>query len=168
MRRGYRLALLTLALLGAVVGLFTGLQATRGIDVGPVRVSVGAVAALVLTAGLGSLAAWLLRSRDAAFAPGVGWFVAVLTLLFAPHPGGDIVLPGDGVDAIAFLLLGIGGTIIAGAIATRLLPARPATRAESASGRSASSRSASSRSASNESAGDKSAGPPSPQPRHRR
>ena len=124
-RAGYRFALLALGVLGAVVGIFTGLQATRTMPVGPVRVSVGAVAALVLTVGLGTLATVALRSRDAAYAPGAGWFVAVLGLLFAPHPGGDVVLPGDGGDVVAFLLLGIVGTVAAGIIASRVVPPRP-------------------------------------------
>jgi hypothetical protein len=148
LRRSYRFTLLALAVLGAVIGLFTGLQATRTVGAGPVRVSVGALVALVLTAGLGSLAAWTLRSRDAAFAPGAGWFVAVLGLLFAPHPGGDIVLPGDGADAVAFLLLGIAGTVLAGVVASRILPRRPTSRDETAD--------------------HGSAGRPSPQRRHRR
>ena len=131
-RAGYRFALLTLGVLGAVVGIFTGLQATRTMPVGPVHVSVGAVAALVLTAALGTCATVALRSRDAAFAPGAGWFVAVLGLLFAPHPGGDVVLPGDGGDVVAFLLLGIGGTVAAGFIAARLVPPRPVRAAEPA------------------------------------
>jgi hypothetical protein len=116
--------MLSLCVLGVVVGLFSGLQATRLLLLGPVHVSVGAVAALVLNAGFGALAAWALRSRDAAFAPGIGWFVAVLALLFLPHPGGDIVLPGSGADAVAFLLLGIVGVIVAVVIAARIVPPR--------------------------------------------
>ncbi len=116
--------MLSLCVLGVVVGLFSGLQATRLVLLGPVHISVGAVAALVLNAGFGVLAAWALRSRDAAFAPGVGWFVAVLGLLFLPHPGGDIVLPGSGADAIAFLLLGIAGVIVAVVLAARIVPPR--------------------------------------------
>lgn len=116
--------MLSLCVLGVVVGLFSGLQATRLLLLGPVHISVGAVAALVLNAAFGVLAAWALRSRDAAFAPGVGWFFAVLALLFLPHPGGDIVLPGSGSDAIAFLLLGIAGVIVAVAITARIVPPR--------------------------------------------
>jgi hypothetical protein len=116
--------MLSLCVVGVVVGLFSGLQATRLVLLGPVHISVGAVAALVLNAGLGVLAAWALRSRDAAFAPGVGWFIAVLGLLFLPHPGGDIVLPGSGADAIAFLLLGIVGVIVAVLVTARIVPPR--------------------------------------------
>jgi len=116
--------MLSLCVLGVVVGLFSGLQATRLVLLGPVHISVGALAALVLNAGFGVAAGWALRSRDAAFAPGVGWFIAVLGLLFLPHPGGDIVLPGSGADAIAFLLLGIVGVIAAVAITARIVPRR--------------------------------------------
>ncbi|HEX7105764.1 MAG TPA: hypothetical protein VF218_07365 [Acidothermaceae bacterium] len=120
----YRWAMLLIGVVGIVVGLFTGLQATRLLVLGPVHISVGALAALVLNVGFGVLAAWALQSRDAAFMPGVGWFVAVLGLLFLPHPGGDIVLPGSGADAIAFLLLGIVGVILAAVVAARIVPAR--------------------------------------------
>jgi len=116
--------MLLIGVVGIVVGLFTGLQATRLLLLGPVHISVGALAALVLNVGLGVLAAWALQSRDAAFMPGVGWFVAVLGLLFLPHPGGDIVLPGSGADAIAFLLLGIAGVILAAVAAARIVPPR--------------------------------------------
>ncbi|HET9186814.1 MAG TPA: hypothetical protein VFN80_02585 [Acidothermaceae bacterium] len=120
----YRWAMLAIGVVGVVVGFFTGLQATRLLLLGPVHVSVGAVAALALNAGFGVLAAWALRSRDAAFMPGVGWFVAVLAVLFLPHPGGDIVLPGSGADAIAFLLLGVVGVIVAVVVTARIVPPR--------------------------------------------
>jgi hypothetical protein len=116
--------MLSLCVLGVVVGLFSGLQATRILLLGPVHISVGALAALVLNAGFGVAAGWALRSRDAAFAPGVGWFIAVLGLLVLPHPGGDIVLPGSGADAIAFLLLGIVGVIVAVLVTARIVPPR--------------------------------------------
>lgn len=111
-------------MLGLVVGVFTGFQATRLLYWGPLHVSVGGFAALVLNVLFGGLAAWGLTSREAALMPGIGWFIAVLGLLFLPHPGGDIVLPGSGGDAIAFLLLGIAGTILAAMIATRIVPPR--------------------------------------------
>ena len=116
--------MLSIGALGAVVGLFTGLQATRLLLFGPVHISVGAVAALVLNAGFGVASAWALRSRDAAFAPGVGWFAGVLGLLFLPHPGGDIVLPGSGADVISFLLLGLVGVVVAVVVTARLVPPR--------------------------------------------
>jgi hypothetical protein len=65
-----------------------------------------------------------MRSRDAATLPGLGWFLAVLGLLFLPHPGGDIVLPGSGGDAIGFLVAGILGVIAAGVTAARIVPPR--------------------------------------------
>ena len=116
--------MLAIGLVGVVVGLFTALQATRLLLLGPVHLSVGAVAALVLNAAFGVLAAWALRSRDAAFMPGVGWFVAVLAVLFLPHPGGDVVLPGSGADAITFLLLGVVGVIVAVVVTARIVPPR--------------------------------------------
>ncbi len=116
--------MLSIGVVGAVVGLFTSLQATRLILFGPVHLSVGAIAALIVNAGFGVLAGWALQSRDAAFVPGVGWFVAVLAVLFLPHPGGDIVLPGSGADAIAFLLLGIIGVIVAVVLTARFVPPR--------------------------------------------
>jgi hypothetical protein len=119
-----RTAFGSLVVLGLVVGVFTGFQATRLLYWGPLHVSVGGFAALVLNVLFGGLAAWGLTSREAALMPGIGWFIAVLGLLFLPHPGGDIVLPGSGGDAIAFLLLGIAGTILAAMIATRIVPPR--------------------------------------------
>jgi len=119
-----RTAFGSLFVLGLVVGVFTGFQATWLLYWGPLHVSVGGFAALVLNVLFGGLAAWGLTSREAALMPGIGWFIAVLGLLFLPHPGGDIVLPGSGGDAIAFLLLGIAGTILAAMIATRIVPPR--------------------------------------------
>ncbi len=120
----YRWAMLSIVVVGVVVGLFSGLQATRLLLLGPVHITVGGAAALALNAGFGVVAAWALRSRDAALMPGVGWFVAVLGLLFLPHPGGDIVLPGSGADAIAFLLLGVAGVIVAVVATARIVPPR--------------------------------------------
>lgn len=116
--------MLSIGVVGVVVGFFTALQATRLLVLGQVHISVGALAALVLNAGFGVLAGWALRSRDAAFVPGVGWFLAVLAVLFLPHPGGDIVLPGAGADAIAFLLLGVVGVVVAVLLTARIVPAR--------------------------------------------
>jgi hypothetical protein len=117
-------AIVSLAVLGGVVGLFSGLQATRDMRWGALHVSVGAVAALGLNAISGLLGALGLRARGAAWAPGVGWFVVVLGLLFGPHPGGDILVPGAGGDAIAFLLLGIAGAVLARLLASLLIRAR--------------------------------------------
>lgn len=116
--------MLSIGVVGVVVGFFTALQATRLLLLGPVHVSVGAIAALVLNAGFGVLAGWALQSRDAAFVPGAGWFVAVLAVLFLPHPGGDIVLPGAGADAIGFLLLGVVGVVVAVVVTARIVPPR--------------------------------------------
>ena len=116
--------MLSIGVAGVVVGFFTALQATRLLLFGPLHISVGAIAALAMNAGFGVLAGWALRSRDAAFVPGVGWFVAVLAVLFLPHPGGDIVLPGAGADAIAFLLLGVVGVVVAVVATARIVPAR--------------------------------------------
>ncbi len=121
-RAYYYGALAMLFVLGLVVGLFTALQATRLVLFGPLHVSVGGVAALVVNAGLGAGAAWALRSRDAALLPGAGWFVAVLALLMLPRPGGDVVLPDGGGAVIAFMLLGIVGAIAGRLIATRVAP----------------------------------------------
>ena len=121
-----RAAIMVLAGLGGVVGLFGGLQVTRVLAWGPLHVSVGAIAAFVANAGFGALGAWGLRSRDAALAPGVGWFLVTLGLLFLPHPGGDIVVPQSGGDAIAFLVLGFAGIGLAGYLASRIVP-RPAS-----------------------------------------
>jgi drug/metabolite transporter (DMT)-like permease len=68
-----------------------------------------------------------LRSRDAALAPGIGWFVVVLAMLFLPRPGGDIIVPESGGDAIAFLILGFFGIFVAGFAAARIVPRRGAT-----------------------------------------
>lgn len=126
LRRG---ALVALLLLGAVVGLFSGLQATRLWDVGSLHLSAGALAAVAANTLFGALGAWGLRSRDAAFIPGIGWFLVVLALLFLPHPGGDIVVPGSGGDAIAFIVAGFVGAGVAAIVAARLIPRapRPAT-----------------------------------------
>ncbi|MGH8888806.1 MAG: hypothetical protein ACRDV3_03485 [Acidothermaceae bacterium] len=121
-RATYRGALIALLVLGAVVGLISGLQATRLWDLGALHLSVGGLAAFVANALFGVLGAWGLRSRDAAFVPGAGWFLAVLGLLFLPHPGGDIVVPGSGGDAIGFLVLGFVGIAGAAIVAARLIP----------------------------------------------
>jgi hypothetical protein len=124
-RRG---AVGALVLLGAVVGLFSALQATRLWHLDALHLSVGGLAALVANSAFGAFGAWGLRSRDAAVAPGVGWFLVVLALLFLPHPGGDILLPGSGGDVIGFLGLGFAGTGLAAVAAIRLAP-RAARRA---------------------------------------
>jgi hypothetical protein len=116
--------MLSIGVVGVVVGVFSSFQATRLILLGPVHISVGGVAALALNGGFGVLSGWALQSRDAVFAPGVGWFVAVLAVLFLPHPGGDIVLPGAGADAIAFLLMGVVGVIAAAVLTARIVPPR--------------------------------------------
>jgi len=118
----HRGAIIALLVLGAVVGLFSGLQATRLWDLGALHLSVGGLAALVANALFGALGACGLRSRDVAFVPGIGWFLVVLGLLFLPHPGGDIVVPGSGGDAIGFVVLGFVGTGLAGIVAARLVP----------------------------------------------
>ena len=125
-RRGAFIALLVL---GGVAGLFSGLQATRLWQLGAVHLSVGGLIAVVANAGFGVFAAWGLGSRDAALVPGVGWFLAVLGLLFLPHPGGDIVVPESGWDSIAFLVLGFAGIALAAIVAGRIVPraVRPAS-----------------------------------------
>jgi vacuolar-type H+-ATPase subunit I/STV1 len=117
-----------LVVLGGVVGLFTGLEATQSLFLGALHVSIGAVAAFVANVAFGAFGAWGLRTRDAALAPGAGWFLAVLGLLFLPHPGGDIVVPGSGGDAVAFLLAGIAGIVAAGLLGARIVPREASLR----------------------------------------
>lgn len=133
----YRSTLGLLVILGGVVGLFSGLQATRLWELGPVHLSVGGLVALIANAVFGVAAATALRSRDAAFLPGVGWFFVVLGLLFLPHPGGDVMLPGSGGDAIAFIVLGFAGTFAAAFAASRVVSVAPADPASPTPGRPA-------------------------------
>jgi hypothetical protein len=116
-----RFAFVALGLLGAVTGVFTGLQATRLWMLGPLHLSVGAIVALVLNVFGGLAGAWALRLRDAAWPHGVGWFVGVLALIFAPRPGGDVLIPGSGWPAIAFVLAGFGGAVVARVLAPRVV-----------------------------------------------
>jgi hypothetical protein len=136
----HRVTLGVLVIIGCVVGFFTGLQATRTWELGAVHLSIGALAALFANVLFGIAAAWALQSRDAAFLPGIGWFLAVLGLLFLPHPGGDIMLPGAGGDAIAFIVLGFIGAFAAGFAAPRVVttPAGSSSATTSTPGRPAS------------------------------
>ena len=124
----HRGALAAIFVLGLLLGLFTALQATRLLLLGPVHISVGGLAALVLNGAVGVAAAWGLQSREVALLPGVGWFVATLALFFLPHPGGDVMLPQSGGAVIAFLILGVLGAFAAAAIATRVTSPSPRTR----------------------------------------
>jgi hypothetical protein len=133
----YRSTLVMLVIIGGVVGLFTGVQVTRLWELGPVHISAGALTALVANAALGVVAAWALQSRDAAFLPGVGWFLVVLGLLFLPHPGGDIMLPGSGGDVLAFIVLGFAGTFAAGFVGSGLVVAAAARPSRPTPGRPA-------------------------------
>ena len=106
-------AVVAVLALGFVIGLISTLAATALVRLGPVHLSVGALVAGPGNAVLGIAAAWGLRSREASMLPAVGWFMAVLVGVFAPRPGGDIVVPGSGWDVGAFVIVGIAGAAVA-------------------------------------------------------
>lgn len=124
----HRGALAAIFVLGLLLGLFTALQATRLLLLGPLHISVGGVAALALNGATGVAAAWGMQSREVALLPGAGWFLAVLALFFLPHPGGDLVLPQGGGAITAFLILGVVGAVVAALVATRVTSPSPRTR----------------------------------------
>ena len=106
-------AIVAVLALGFVIGMISTLAATALVRLGPVHLSLGALIAGPVNAVLGVAAAWGLRSREASMLPAVGGFMAVLVVVFAPRPGGDVVVPGSGWDVGAFVIVGIAGAAVA-------------------------------------------------------
>jgi hypothetical protein len=119
-------AVVVVIVLGLLVGIVTGTEATQAARLGTVRISLGAVAAFVFTAGFGAFAGWGLGGREMAALPGMGWLGGVLVLIAVPRPGGDIWIPGSGADVYGFLFAGFAGVLAAVPLAARLLRRRAA------------------------------------------
>jgi hypothetical protein len=117
-------AVVAVVALGAVVGLIAALEATALVRLGPLHLSVGALISAPALLIFGLLAVWGLGARDAALLPAVGWFVALALLVFGPHPGGDILIPGSGWDVGAYLTAGLIGAALAALLAGRVLSSR--------------------------------------------
>jgi hypothetical protein len=117
-------AVTSLIVLGAVVGFIGVLQATALVRLGWLHLSVGAVIVGPANLVFGLFAGWGLRTREAAALPALGWFVALIVAVFAPHPGGDILVPGSGWDIGAFTAAGAAGGVLAAVFASP--GARPA------------------------------------------
>ena len=119
-------ALVMVIVLGVLVGIATGTEATQAARLGTVRISLGAVGAFVFTAGFGAFAGWGLGAREMAALPGLCWLGGVLVLIVVPRRGGDIWIPGSGADVYGFLFAGFAGVLAAVPLASQLLRRRAA------------------------------------------
>jgi hypothetical protein len=125
-RVGRVAAYVLLFVLGALFGAGGSFLQAASVDLGPVPLPVGLLAALVLCAGLFVVGAAVTRTRLGVIVPAVGWLLVVMTMT-AKRPEGDVVL-AQAATAYGYLFLGTLLAAVAASVVNILLLPVPARR----------------------------------------